>query len=154
MVTITVNSGEVKIVNFGNRLPVPPPEDVIIPQQYSTQNGIPTILRPNLHILTIQKNLSSLPNVIAVNLTMNWSDGTSIQEDMIKNISTDMWEARIDQPYSWGFPSGTAQMRFEVDVSPAGNWPGPEDALQIGDIIFIDSSGQIRSACTNATISG
>jgi hypothetical protein len=43
-------------------------------------------------------------------------------------------------------------MTFEVDVDPAG--PGPEDAIQIGDIIFIDPSGQIQDACTGAPISG
>jgi len=48
----------------------------------------------------------------------------------------------------------SAQMTFKVDVLPAGNWQGPEDMIQIGDIIFIDPSGKIINACTNEPISG
>jgi len=151
MVTVTLNSGDIMTVNFGNRLPVPPPADVSIPQQYSTQNGIPTVLRPGLTNLTIRKNLSGiLNNVVSINLTLKWIDGTTKTANMEQIDSTNVWITNISQP----FPPGTAQMRFEVDVAPAGNWPGPEDALEIGDIIFIDPSGIIRSSCTNTPING
>jgi len=43
-----------------------------------------------------------------------------------------------------------AYMRFEVDVYPAG--PGPEDVVEIGDLIFRDPSGQIKDACTGIPI--
>jgi len=149
IVTTPVNSSETKTVNFGNRLPVPPLPDVSIPQQFGQQNGVPTVLRPGLTILTIRKNLTNIStNVIAVNLTLNWSDGTSKKASMTEIDATNVWEANFTAP----FPPGTAQMRFEVDVSPQG--PGPEDAVQIGDIIFIDPSGTIRDACTGAPISG
>lgn len=152
--TVTVNTNAGTTVNFGNRRLMPPPPDVSIGQQLGTQGGVPTVLRPGLTALTIQKNLSSVPNVGAVNLTMNWSDGTSITAQMVQIGTTGIWNVTINQPYSWGFPSGSAQMTFKVDVLPLGNWPGPEDMIEIGDIIFIDPSGQIRSACNDNPISG
>ncbi len=148
-VTVTVNASENKTVNFGNRLPVPPPEDVSIPQQFGSQNGVPTVLRPGLTVLTIRKNLTNIStNVVAVNLTLNWSDGTSKKANMTEIDATNVWEANFTAP----FPPGSAQMRFEVDVFPPG--PDANDSIQIGDIIFIDPSGTIRDACTGAPISG
>lgn len=149
MVTVTVNPSEVKNVNFGNRLLVPPPNDVSIGQQYGVQNGVPTVLRPSLINLTIRKNLTNINNnVVAVNLTLKWSDGTTKTANMSEIDATNVWEANIKSP----FPPGAAQMTFKVDVAPAG--PGPDDAIQIGDIIFIDPSGQIQNACTGAPIGG
>jgi len=149
MVTVTMNSGEVKIVNFGNRLLIPPPEDISVAQQSGTQNGVPTVFRPTLTVLTIRKNLTNVSNnVEAVNLILNWSDGTTRTANMAQIDATNVWEANFSAP----FPGGTARMRFEVDVAPAG--AGHEDAIEIGDLIFIDPSGQIRSACTGAPIIG
>lgn len=148
IVTIAVNSGEVIAINFGNRLPVSPPADISVSQQSGEQNGVPTVFRPSLTVLTISKNLTNISeNVISVNLTMNWSDGTTRTDNMVEIGSTNVWMADFSTP----FPGGTAQMRFEADVYPAG--PGPEDAIQIGDIIFIDPSGQIKDACTGNSIS-
>ncbi len=148
MVTVLVNSSETKIVNFGNRAPIPPSDDVSIAQQYGEQNGVPTVLRPGLTILTIRKNLTSITNVTSVNLTLRWGDGTTKTASMTQIDATGVWEANFSAP----FPPGTAQMNFTIDRLPAG--PGPEDAVQIGDIIFIDPSGTIKDACTGAPISG
>jgi hypothetical protein len=145
MVQIIINSGEVRVVNFGSRLPVSPPSDVSVAQQSGSQNGVPTVFRPALTVLTISKNLTNIiENAVSVNLTMNWSDGASRMESMVNN--SNVWTADFNAP----FPGGTAQMRFEVDVAPAGK--GPEDAIQIGDIIFIDPSGMIKNACTDESI--
>lgn len=148
MVTITVNPGDVMIVNFGNHLPVPPPQDITVAQQSGEQNGVPTVFRPGLTNLTINKNLTNISNnVVSVNLTLNWSDGTTRSANMTEIDSTNVWTATFDAPFS----RGTAEMRFEVDVAPAG--VGPEDAIEIGDIIFIDPSGQIKNACSGDPIS-
>ena len=149
MVEVVVNSGEVKVINFGSRLPVPPPEDISVAQQSGEQNGVPTVLRPALTVLTISKNLTNISeNVVSVNLTMNWSDGISMSASMAEINNTNVWTANFNAP----FPGGIAQMRFEVDVSPVGQ--GPEDAIQIGDIIFIDPSGVIKNAYNGSLISG
>lgn len=146
---IVVNSGEVKVINFGSRLPVPPPEDISVAQQSGEQNGVPTVFRPALTVLTITKNLTNISeNVVSVNLTMNWSDGTSRNANMAEIGNTNVWTADFSEP----FPMGTAQMRFEVDVAPAGQ--GMEDAIEIGDIIFIDPSGVIKDAYNGFLISG
>jgi len=146
MVEIILNSSDVRVVNFGSRLPVPPPSDVSVVQQSGYQNGVPTVFRPALTVLTVSKNLTNIiQNAISVNLTMNWSDGTSRTKSMVNK--TNVWTADFSAPFS----GGTAQMRFEVDVAPAGK--GSEDAIQIGDIIFIDPSGMIKNACTGDSIS-
>ena len=41
-------------------------------------------------------------------------------------------------------------MRFDVDVDPAG--PSSLDAVQLGDIMFIDPSGQVLDACSGDPI--
>ena len=148
MVDVTVNSEEVTIVNFGNRVLVPPPPDVTVPDA-TVEDGVPTVLTVNP--VVIQKNLSNIANhtdIVAVVLTLTWSDGTTRTQSMTEIGTTNVWEATFGQP----FLSGTAQMNFSVDVDPAG--PSPNDAIQIGDIIFRDPSGQIQDACTGAPISG
>jgi len=143
-VSVEVNSSETSIVNFGNRKLVPPPSDIYILQQIGNQNGIPTIYRPGLTTLRIQKNLSGI-DVIGVNLTVTWmNDAKTV--NMEYNVTTGLWEAILSAPFS----SGTARMRFDVDVAPAGS--SSEDMVQIGDIRFIDPSGQIRNACNNKPI--
>ena len=144
----TVNSEEVTIVNFGNRVLVPPPPDVTVPDA-TVEDGVPTVLTVNP--VVIQKNLSNIANrtdIVAVVLTLTWSDGTTRTQSMTEIGTTNVWEATFGQP----FLSGTARMNFSVDVDPAG--PSPNDTIQIGDIIFRDPSGQIQDACTGAPISG
>ncbi len=58
-VTLTSNDEIIDGINFGNRNLIPPPPDVTIEQQYGSQDGIPTILRPSLTNLNISKDLSS-----------------------------------------------------------------------------------------------
>ena len=148
MVDVTVNSEEVTIVNFGNRVLVPPPPDVTVPDA-TVEDGVPIVLTVNP--VVIQKNLSNIANrtdIVAVVLTLTWSDGTTRTQSMTEIGTTNVWEATFGQP----FLSGTAQMNFSVDVKPAG--PSPNDAIQIGDIIFRDPSGQIQDAFTGAPISG
>jgi len=137
-------------LDFGNYQLVPPPPDVTIAQQSGTQGGIPTVLRPPLTTLTIQKRLAGY-QVVSVDLQMKWSDGTSITVPMTEVDTTNhIWEANIPPPY----PGGTAGMIFSVDVSPGGNFPGSEDLTQVGDIIFIDPSGQILDQCTGSPLRG
>lgn len=147
-VIVTVNSSEIKTVNFGNRFSVPPPDDISVAQQSGTQNGVPTVFRPNLSVLTIRKNLSNYNDVLSVNLTLNWSDGTVRMANMVQTNATGVWMVNFNAP----FPAGTAQMTFEVDRNPSG--PSGLDFIEIGDIIFIDPSGRVIDACTRAPISG
>ena len=137
-------------LDFGNYQLVPPPPDVTIAQQSGTQGGIPTVFRPPLTTLTIQKRLAGY-DVVKVDLQMKWSDGTSITVPMTEvDTINHIWEANIPPPY----PPGTAGMIFSVDVYPGGNFPGSEDLTQVGDIIFIDPSGQILDQCTGLPITG
>ena len=148
---VTLGSDDViSGLDFGNYQLVAPPPDVTITQQLGTQDGIPTVLRPPLTTLTIQKKLAGY-QVVSVNLQMKWSDGTSITAPMTEvDTINHIWEANIPPPY----PPGTAGMIFSVDVYPGGNFPGPEDLTQVGDIIFIDPSGQILDWCTGLPING
>lgn len=155
MVTVTVNSGETTIVNFGNRVIVPPPPDIAIPGAIPDVTDfykVPAVL--NIDPVVIQKNLSNIfestgidrTNVVAVNLTLKWSDGTTRKEVMTEIGTTSVWEITLNPP----FPSGAAEMTIEVDidVSPPG------DIIERGDIIFLDPSGKILDACTGAPIEG
>ncbi|HWR26587.1 MAG TPA: PxKF domain-containing protein, partial [candidate division Zixibacteria bacterium] len=147
VVTLSISDETRSGINFGNRNLIPPPSDVSIEQQSGlTEDGIPMVLRPSLTSLTIRKDLSSISNVLSVKLTMTWIDGTIITADMINNSG--IWQADIAPP----FPGGTAQMKFEVDIEPLGSDNG--DMIQIGDIIFIDPSGEIRNSCTVEPIEG
>lgn len=142
-----VKINETSIVNFGNKKILPPPPDISITQQVGSQNGIPTVPR-GLSRLTIRKNLSSISNIIEVVLILRWADGTTKTANMILDASTGIWKVNLDAP----FQTGIARMTFNVDISPIGS--GPEDIIQIGDIIFLDPSGQIRSSCDNQPIEG
>jgi hypothetical protein len=152
LVHVKVNSSETSIVNFGSRKLAPPPSDVSIVQQSGTTvGGIPTLMRPGLSTLTIEKNLSWVTGVVAgVNLTLKWSDGTVKTADMACNAATGNCVANFSSP----FPPGIAGMTFKVDVNPLGFDLNPPstDFIEIGDIIFLDPSGQIRNSCNNQPI--
>ncbi|CAG0996743.1 Serine-aspartate repeat-containing protein D [Methanosarcinales archaeon] len=146
MISVTVNSGDIKTENFGNRKLVPPLPDVIVPGAIN-ENGVPGVFVDNT--LVIRKDLSGISGtIIGVKLTLELADGTIKTANMAKLGVTNVWEATLAP----SFPSGAARMTFEVDIDPTG--PGSEDAIQIGDIVFLDPSGQIRSKCTNAPING
>lgn len=145
-VSVQVNSGQTSIVNFGNRPLIPPPSDVSIAQQSGSQSGVPTVNRPGLTTLTIEKNLSRT-DILSINLTLNWSDGTSKAMDMTQ-IGAGDWQAIFNGPFS----PGAAQMTFKVHVDPNG--PNPGDFTEIGDVIFLDPSGVIRNSCDNQPIAG
>lgn len=145
IVTLTIFEPTISGIDFGIRMLTPPPSDVSIVQQSGDENGVPTVYRPDLTILTIQKDLSTY-DVVAVNLTMTWDDGTIRNASMTEIDTTGIWVVNLSEP----FPPGTARMVFEADVFPAGL--SSEDFIQKGDIIFIDPSGQIRDYCTNAPI--
>lgn len=148
MVSVTVNTGEVKVVNFGNRILIPPPPDITV-SGATVVDGVPQVF--NVNPVVIQKDLAGISNnVVAVKLTLEWGDGTTRTIDMAEIDNANIWQATFSPP----FPQGAAQMTFEVDVDPAGNWPGPEDAIQIGDIVFLDPSGQIIDTCTDNPIDG
>lgn len=146
-VEVTVNSGITSTVNFGNRNLVPPPEDIaVIGSSDWDGDGVPEVGRGSP--LTITKDLTKIGDAVSIKLTLKWSDGTTRTADMTEIGTSNVWTATFD-PY---FPSGTAQMTFEVDINPLGS--GAEDVIEIGDIVFRDPSGQIKDACTNAPIDG
>lgn len=146
-VNVKVSSEETSVINFGIRKLTPPPSDVNIVQQTGTTGaGIPTLMRPGLTTLKIEKNLTWVVGTIAgVNLTLRWSDVDIKTADMEYNSTTGKWEAIFNLP----FPPGTAEMTFKVDVNPPGI-----DFFEIGDIIFLDPSGQIRNSCDDKPIEG
>ncbi len=149
MVTVSVISGGVTIVNFGNRMLVPPPPDVTVQGELSDATdfyGVPVVL--NVNQLVIRKDLSSyLPpsEVVAVELRLTWSDGTIRTQNMTQIGTTGVWEATFNPP----FPSGAAQMNFSVHRAIPS-----DDFIQIGDLIFVDPSGRILDACSGAPING
>lgn len=146
-VYVNVKSSETSVVNFGNKQLTTLPLDVSILQQSANQNGVPIVYRPGLVNtgLTIQKDLSSM-DISSVSLTLAWNDGTTKTANMVN--TTGIWQTTFSQP----FPRGVAQMTFNVDVNPPGS--GSEDFIELGNIIFLDPSGQIRSACNNKAIGG
>ncbi|GIU72178.1 MAG: hypothetical protein KatS3mg003_1657 [Candidatus Nitrosocaldaceae archaeon] len=76
------------------------------------------------------------------------------------NIGGNEWQVIIYPSETGGiFPSGTATLTIYVDCPPDNsdfppNDPGVEDAIEIGDIIFIDPSGTITESCTNGPLEG
>lgn len=145
MLTVTGGSSETMTVNFGNRDLVPPPDDIAVPGSSDWDgDGVPDVGRGNN--LNIRKDLTGIGEAASINLTLKWNDGTTRTANMIKRSDSNVWEVTF-LPY---FPGGSAQMTFKVDILPSGL--GPEDIIEIGDIVFRDPSGQIKDACTNEPI--
>jgi len=139
--------GSTSTVKFGDQNLVPLPDDIaVLGSSDLDGDGVPEVGR--VSPLTITKDLTKIGDAVSINLTINWSDGTTRAADMTEIGTSNVWTTTFD-PY---FPSGVAHMRFEADISPAG--PGNEDVIEIGDIVFIDPSGQIRNSCTKEPING
>lgn len=154
--TPTVASGLTTVdVNFGNRVITPPPPDVqIVSQAGTTTNDTPTQSR--FTNLVIRKTISICSPVNPPKVTLTWPFAPPIIGSMA-NIGGILWEVVFSPP----FPGGTSTMRIDIDCPPGTpGYPedptkiGFEDAVQIGNIVFLDPSGTIKDACTGGALVG
>ena len=154
--SIIVSEGEnVVDVNFGNRTIAPPPSDItIVNSGGTTTNGTPTSSR--FLDLVIEKTITVCNPVGQPKSVVSWADGTVLTANM-KNVSGDLWTVT----YSPTFPGGIATLRVDIDCPP--DTPGypedislisGEDAIEIGNIVFLDPSGTILNSCTNGPLEG
>jgi hypothetical protein len=142
-----VTSDNTSTVNFANRNLIPTPEDITVPGSSDWDgDGVPEVGTGSP--LTITEDLTGIGDAVSIKLTLKWGDGETRKADMTEIGISNVWTAT----FLPSFPSGTAQMRLEVDITPTG--PGAEDVFKIGDIIFRDPSGQIKNSCTNEPING
>lgn len=142
-----VTSDNTSTVNFANRNLIPTPDDITVHGSSDWDgDGIPEVGTGSP--LNITEDLTGIGDAVSIKLTLKWSDGETRKTDMTEIGISKVWTAT----FLPSFPSGTARMKLEIDIAPAG--PGAEDMIKIGDIIFRDPSGQIKNSCTNKPING
>ena len=106
--------------------------------------------------LVIQKDITACVPVEPPVVTMTFANASTATAPMT-NIGGTLFQVTFPGP----FPPGTALMRADVDCPPdTAGYPasqalvGPEDVIEIGNIIFFDPSGTILNACTGGPLSG
>jgi hypothetical protein len=153
-VPVTVTSGNtVTGVNFGSRVPMPPPPEVSVGPSWNGPNGIPAI---GGGARTFTKDVTDhcgSNSPVQVKLVITSGFGTSSQ--MMTNTSGEIWAATISPP-----TGGLNALRFYVDCPP--DTPGfpenpaaiaGEDEIQEGGNIYVDPSGTILD-CNGNPLSG
>ena len=133
---------------------IPLPEDMDVPNSNGEQNGVPTTL-PFID-LVITKNITVCTPVESPLVTVTFGDGT-VLEQLMQNTQGTEWSVNFGSNVG----RGAANVRVDIDC-PADTigYPddisliGPEDAFQIGDILFVDPSGQILNQCSGEPING
>ena len=155
-VVVSVSNGEdVTDVNFGNRATSPPPLDItVVTAGWTTTNGTPISSRGSP--LVIEKTIAFCTPIGPPKSVLTWGDGT-VRTANMTNVSGNLWTVS----YSPVFPFGAATLRIDIDCPP--DTPGypddsslisGEDAIEIGDIIFLDPSGRILNSCTGGPLEG
>lgn len=147
--TVVVAAGQTVTVNFGNRATAPPPSDIVVTSSNlgTDQNGTP---RQTLGTdLVIKKTIDPIAICVPVGnpiVTMTFADGSTRTVDMLVSGSNEFTAVFLASP---PFPFGPASMRIDIDCPD----PTP-DAVEVGDVIFLDPSGTIFNGCTNQPLEG
>ncbi len=159
---VTVGDGQiVQNVNFGNKIALPPPDEVTVSPSNFDFGGIPVIHWQSETTYTKDVgpdgfNHCGADMPLAVKLVIgpfSETPGSEPVEMMMSNTSGEIWEANFGPL----FPAhGTAPLIFYVDCPPdTTDFPedisliSGEDEIQKGGNIYIDPSGTILDACTD-----
>jgi hypothetical protein len=160
-VPVNVTSGgTVNGVNFGNRIPVPPPPEVTVESNWS-YNGIPIVgggARTYTKDVTDHCENTIPPTPFQVKLVITSSGGSSTSQ-MMTDTGSEIWSATVTPP-----SGGLNTLRFYVDCPPdtadfpEDHEPPPpiaaEDEIQEGGNIYVDPSGTILDECTGLPLDG
>ena len=157
-VSITVSSGVTSMVNFGNRVPTPPPPEVTVQTGYSV-GGIPMVFGGNTTYTKDVTGHCGAASPTQVKLVINSPYGSSSQ--MMTNTTGEIWSVSMT-PGS----GGSNTLTFYVDCPPdtvgfpedisCVNPPAtcPEDEIQQGGNIYVDPSGTIYDECSGEPLDG
>ena len=170
-VTVSVESGQDVIdINFGNAIPLPPPEEVEVEGGSAREiNGIPLVhfTRPTTFTKDVIGHCDG-NTPVEIRLVIDFAQGSGLRSQMMTHTGPgSIWSATFD-PFQPNH--GVANLTFYVDCGEdTENFPDDltdadddslpdtmhgEDEIQIGGSIYIDPSGTILSSCTGQPLAG
>jgi hypothetical protein len=155
-VGVTVTSGStVTGVDFGNRVPTPPPPEVTVQSTWDVA-GTPGAFQG----APITKDVAAhcgAASPVQVKLVITSSYGGGATQQMMTNTSGEIWSAPVSTS-----AGGLQALTFYVDCPPdTAGFPedigaiAGEDEVQQGGNVYVVPSGEILDACnSNAPLSG